>query len=138
MSVGKDKKIALMLAALMLAALILSVGCQGPSRAGYQGGAVGGAVGATAGALLDSDNRWRGGVIGGALGAVLGGAVTEISSRASREAVHHQQPVAYQSQDGSQRVVAQPGPQYGRCQKVVEKYYERGQLVKVTEREVCP
>jgi uncharacterized membrane protein len=127
-------------AAIMVLALGLG-GCARqyqPSRAGVQGGAAGAGVGAAAGALLDSDNRWRGGVIGGALGAVLGGALGQISDQASREAARRDQPVVYTNQSGTQRVEAYPRSRRGDCQIVKEKHYEHGELVKVTEREVCP
>ena len=131
------------IAALALAAALAftALGCAGanvpePSRAGYQGGAVGAAVGATAGALLDEDNRWRGGVIGGALGAVLGGALGEISNRAAHQAAYNQRPVVYTNQSGTRRVEAYPTRRRGNCHVVKEKFYEHGQLVRETEREV--
>lgn len=131
------KTIAIMTIAMLALASLLA-GCYGgPSQAGYQGAAVGGGVGATAGALLDDNNRWRGGVIGGALGAVLGGAITEISSQAARQAAQQQQPVMYRNQSGTQSVVAQPISRRGNCYIVREKHYQNGQLVRVTEREVC-
>lgn len=121
---------------------LLVVGCgprydPGLSRQTYEGAGVGAGVGAAAGALLDDDNRWRGGVIGGALGAVLGGAVTDIATRASSQAAYHNQPVSYSNQSGTQRVEAVPAGNRGNCQVVKEKYYEKGELVKVVEREVC-
>lgn len=135
----KAKSLVIMLVCLLTVGGLLA-GCYGPyqpSPQGYQGAAVGGGVGAAAGALLDDNNRWRGGVIGGALGAVLGGALTEISSQAARQAAQQQQPVAYQNMSGTQRVVAQPVAQRGNCYIVREKHYQNGQLVRVTEREVC-
>ena len=105
----------------------------------YQGAGVGAAVGAGAGALIDKNNRWRGAVLGGALGAVLGGTLTEISSRAAREAVAEGRPVSYQSADGWQRLDAYP--QSGRgpsgCAQVQERVYQNGQLVREQMREVC-
>jgi len=138
-----NKKINCIAAVSLAAVLALGVlGCGGanvpePSRSGYQGGAVGAAVGATAGALLDDDNRWRGGVIGGALGAVLGGAMGEISNRAAQQAAYQQQPVVYTNQTGNQRVEAYPTQRRGNCHIVKEKFFEHGQLVRETEREVC-
>ena len=76
----------------------------------YQGAGAGAAVGAGAGALIDKDNRWRGAALGAALGGVLGGSLTEISSRAARESVAANQPVAYQTTDGWQRIEAVPRP----------------------------
>lgn len=106
----------------------------------YQGAAVGGAVGAVAGALIDKDNSWRGAVIGGALGAVLGGGVTEIATRASREAARENRPVAYESTDKFQRVEAHPIGQGSRsgCRIVREQIYQDGKLVRDENREVCP
>ncbi|MCB2187053.1 MAG: glycine zipper 2TM domain-containing protein [Deltaproteobacteria bacterium] len=125
--------------AVVLFSLLLAA-CQpvqGPSPEAYKAGAVGAGVGAAAGALLDEDNRWRGGVIGAGLGALMGGAVGEISSRAAREAAQQQQPVYYTNGTGTRSVYAQPIGRQGNCHIVKEKYYEHGQLVKETEREVC-
>jgi hypothetical protein len=104
----------------------------------YQGAGAGAAVGAGAGALIDKDNRWRGAALGAALGGVLGGSLTEISSRAARESVSTNQPVAYQSTDGWQRVEALPQPQNARgCRQVHERVYQDNQLVREQIREVC-
>ncbi len=105
----------------------------------YEGAGIGGAVGAGAGALIDKNNRWRGALIGGALGAVLGGTLTEIRSRAAREAAAENRPVAYQSEDGFQRVEAAPygAPSSRGCRQVQERVYQNGQLVQDTLREVC-
>jgi len=100
------KKKMISLVAVLLAALFLW-SCATTERT-YQGAGAGGALGAAAGALIDRNNRWRGAVIGGVLGAALGGTVTEISSRAAREAAYTGKPVAYQSADGWQRVEAAP------------------------------
>ncbi len=104
----------------------------------YQGAGTGAAVGAGAGALIDSHNRWRGAVIGGALGAVLGGTLTEISSRAAREAAVEGRPVAYQTENGWQRVEAHPQGRTPRgCRQVKEQVYQDGRLVREQTREVC-
>ncbi len=104
----------------------------------YEGAAAGGLLGATAGALIDKHNRWRGAVIGGALGAVFGGTVTEISSRAAREAAQENRQVAYQSEDGVHRVEAQPvGSSRTGCRQVQERISQDGQLVREQIREVC-
>jgi len=123
--------------AIILAFAVFSAGVISCSQAGSQGAAVGGAVGATAGALIDKNNRWRGAVIGGALGAVLGGTVTEIAQRASREAAMANRPVEYRSEDGRQRVYAEPVASRGNCRIVKTSYYQDGKLVKTEEREVC-
>jgi hypothetical protein len=124
--------------AMFLAFAVFSAGVISCSQAGSQGAAVGGAIGAAAGALLDKENRWRGAVIGGALGAVLGGTVTEIAQRAAREAAIANRPVEYRSEDGRQRVYAEPVAAKGNCKIVKTNYYQDGKLVKTEEREVCP
>ena len=102
---------------------ILLVSSCATSQQTYQGAAGGGALGAAAGALIDKDNSWRGAVIGGALGATLGATLTEISTRAAREAAQADRPVIYQSNDGWQRVEASPVEYNARtkCHKVREK-----------------
>jgi hypothetical protein len=124
--------------AMFLAFAVFSAGVISCSQAGSQGAAVGGAIGAAAGALLDKENRWRGAVIGGALGAVLGGTVTEIAQRAAREAAMANKPVEYRSEDGRQRVYAEPVATKGNCRIVKTNYYQDGKLVRTEEREVCP
>jgi outer membrane lipoprotein SlyB len=124
--------------AILLAFAVFSAGVISCSQAGSQGAAAGGAVGAVAGALIDKNNRWRGAVIGGALGAVLGGTITEIAQRASREAAMANKPVEYRSEDGRQRVYAEPVASRGNCRIVKTNYYQDGKLVKTEEREVCP
>nr|BAL57313.1 hypothetical conserved protein [uncultured Gammaproteobacteria bacterium] len=110
----------------------------GSSPYPYQGAAAGGAIGAAAGALLDKHNRWRGALIGGALGAALGGTVTEISRRASYEAARSGRPVSYESEDGWQRVEAEPLPSSRRgCRMVRERIWQGGKVVQEQEREIC-
>ena len=104
----------------------------------YEGAGVGAAGGAIAGALIDKDNRWRGAVIGGVLGAIIGGTITEIAARASREAAMQNKEVEYRSEDGTQRVVAQPVASRGNCKIVKTTYYQNGKVAKVEEKEVCP
>ncbi|MEQ9618267.1 MAG: glycine zipper 2TM domain-containing protein [Deltaproteobacteria bacterium] len=130
-----------MLFSLASAPLVLSscAAGTGPSPATTQGAAAGAAVGSVAGLLIDNDNRWRGALIGGLLGGVLGGTVTEISQRASREAAAEGRPVVYQSNDGFQRVEASPVgyDEETRCNKVRERVWQEGRLVKDEVREVC-
>lgn len=104
----------------------------------YEGAGVGALGGAIAGALIDKENRWRGAVIGGVLGAVIGGTITEIAARASREAAMQNKPVEYRSEDGTQKVVAEPVASRGSCKIVKTTYYQNGKVAKVEEREVCP
>lgn len=128
------KKVALFMVSVMLLA-----GCgQVTSERTYQGAGVGAAGGAIAGALIDKENRWRGAVIGGVLGAIIGGTITEISARAAREAAVNNRPVEYRSEDGRERVYAEPIASRGRCKIVKTNYYQDGKLVKVEEKEVCP
>ncbi len=104
----------------------------------YQGAGAGAVVGAGAGALIDKDNRWRGAALGAALGGVLGGSLTEISSRAARESIAANQPVAYQTTDGWQRVEVAPRPASAQgCRQVRERVYQDNQLVREQIREVC-
>jgi outer membrane lipoprotein SlyB len=131
------RKVAILLVFAVFSAGVISCG-QVSSQRTYEGAAVGGAVGAVAGALIDKNNRWRGAVIGGALGAVLGGTITEIAQRASREAAMANRPVEYRSEDGRERVYAEPVASRGNCKIVKTSYYQDGRLVKVEEREVCP
>ncbi|QWK19000.1 MAG: glycine zipper 2TM domain-containing protein [Hydrogenobacter thermophilus] len=128
------KKVALFMVSVMFLA-----GCgQVTSERTYQGAGVGAAGGAIAGALIDKENRWRGAVIGGVLGAIIGGTITEISARAAREAAINNRPVEYRSEDGRERVYAEPIASRGRCKIVKTNYYQDGKLVKVEEKEVCP
>jgi len=131
------RKVAILLVFAVFFAGVISCG-QVSSQRTYEGASVGGAVGAVAGALIDKNNRWRGAVIGGALGAILGGTTTEIAQRASREAALANRPVEYRSEDGRQRVYAEPSASRGNCKVVKTSYYQDGRLVKVEEREVCP
>lgn len=130
------KYVALAVATILLGSMLVS--CATSERT-YQGGAAGGAIGAAAGLLLDKNNRWRGALVGGAIGALLGGTVTEIASRASREAAQEGRPVTYQSEDGFHRVEATPESydSYSRCRKVREKVYQDGKLVRDQVKEVC-
>jgi outer membrane lipoprotein SlyB len=131
------RKVAIFLAFTVFSAGVISCG-QVSSQRTYEGAAVGGAVGAAAGAIIDKNNRWRGAVIGGALGAVLGGTITEIAQRAAREAAMANKPVEYRSEDGRERVYAEPVASRGNCKIVKTNYYQDGKLVKTEEREVCP
>ncbi|MCS7196870.1 MAG: glycine zipper 2TM domain-containing protein [Aquificaceae bacterium] len=119
------------------AGIIFSCG-QVTTQRTYEGATVGAIGGAIAGALIDRDNRWRGAVIGGALGAVIGGTITEIASRASREAAVQNRPVQYESVDKREKVLAEPVATRGNCRLVKTTYYQDGKVVKVEEKEVCP
>lgn len=114
-----------------------ATGPYGSSPYPYQGATAGGVIGAAAGALIDKHNRWRGALIGGALGAALGGTVTEIARRASYEAARSGRPVSYESEDGWQRVEAEPLPSRGGCRTVRERIWQGGKIVQEQERELC-
>lgn len=131
------RKRALALLTVFGAGFIFSCG-QVTTQRTYEGATVGAAGGAIAGALIDKNNRWRGAVIGGVLGAVIGGTITEVAARASREAAMQNRPVEYRSEDGTQRVVAEPVASRGNCRIVKTTYYQNGKVAKVEEREVCP
>lgn len=113
-----------------------TVGC---TQYHAQGAGTGALIGGVAGALLDHRNPWRGGVIGGALGAVTGATLTDISMRASQEAVYSRSPVEYRTNDGRGVYRAEPLEYDGRtkCHKVQERVWEDGQLIKDQIREVC-
>lgn len=131
------RKLAIFLAFAVFSAGVISCG-QVSSQGTYEGATMGGAVGAAAGALIDKNNRWRGAVIGGVLGAVLGGTITEIAQRAAKEAAMADRPVEYRSEDGRERVYAEPVATRGDCKIVKTNYYQNGKLVKTEEKEVCP
>ena len=128
---------AVVLLALFGVGFVFSCG-QVTTQRTYEGAGVGAVGGAIAGALIDKENRWRGAVIGGALGAVIGGTITEIAARASREAAMQNKPVEYRSEDGKERVYAEPVAKRGNCRIVKTTYYQNGKVVRVEEREVCP
>ena len=131
------QKITAYLVIVTLGALILS-SCV-TSRRTYEGAAVGGGFGAAAGAMIDRNNPWRGAVIGGLLGAALGGTLTEISARAAREAVQTGKPVAYQRQNGWERVEAYPIGYNAqtKCHKVRERIWKDGELIEDKITEIC-
>jgi hypothetical protein len=125
-----SRVLAVVLAGSMLAGCSLWEGASPEVK----GGTVGGATGAVAGALI---HGWKGGIIGGVLGVVAGATITHIATQASREAAHHKKPVAYNSEDGTQRVEAYPVASRGKCRTVVQKFYENGQMVRENQEEVC-
>jgi len=131
------KKILAWIVVLALGTVLLTSCATSPRT--HEGATAGGVLGAAAGALIDKHNRWRGAVIGGVLGAAFGGTVTEISSRAAREAAQTGRPVAYQSTDGWQRVQAEPVAYnyQTKCHKVHERVWQNGRMVKDEIREIC-
>jgi hypothetical protein len=102
---------------------------QGVGRRALVGGAV----------VVDKDDRWRGAAPGAALGAIVDGNLTEMASRAAREAIASNRPMAYQSTDGWQRIEAMPrgASQIAGCRQVRERVYQDHQLVREQIREVC-
>jgi hypothetical protein len=121
---------------LVLSLLISLFGCT-PYHA--RGAGTGAAIGGVAGALLDYRHPWRGGVIGAALGAVVGATLVDISMRASQEAAASGRPVEYRTEDGRGVYRAEPVDYdpHTRCNKIHEKVWEDGKLVKDEVREVC-
>ena len=105
----------------------------------YEGAGVGGAVGGIGGALLDSRNPWRGGIIGAALGAIFGATVSDISTRAAREAAYTGKPVEYRTENGRGVYRAEPvsANERTKCKKVRERVWEDDRIVKDTVKEVC-
>lgn len=106
----------------------------------YEGAGVGGAVGGVAGAMLDSRNPWRGGIIGAALGAIFGATVSDISTKAAREAAYTGKPVEYRTENGRGVYRAEPvsgADERTKCKKVRERIWEDDRMVKDTVKEVC-
>ncbi|MFZ8787893.1 MAG: hypothetical protein ACO2O3_20895 [Thermocrinis sp.] len=48
-----------------------------------------------------------------------------------------ERPVEYRSEDGRQRVYAEPFARRGNCRIVKTTYYQDGKVVRIEEREVC-
>ncbi|HMK43366.1 MAG TPA: glycine zipper 2TM domain-containing protein [Dissulfurispiraceae bacterium] len=121
---------------IVSALLSVSVGC---TQYHAQGAGAGGVAGGLAGALLDHRNPWRGGVLGAAIGGAFGATMTDISMRASQEAVAANRPVEYRTTDGRGVYRADPLPvdEQTRCKKVRERVWENDRLVKDQVREVC-
>jgi outer membrane lipoprotein SlyB len=121
---------------IIISLLFLMSGC---TQYHAQGAGVGGAIGGIAGALLDSKNPWRGGVIGAGLGAIAGATITDISMKASREAATTGQPVEYRTTDGRGVYRADPieYDAHTKCNKIKERVWEDGKLVKDQIKEVC-
>jgi hypothetical protein len=128
------KKIIAIIAVLAL--IVLTFGC---TQYHAQGAGTGAALGGAAGAMLDHSNPWRGGVWGAVLGAIAGATITDISTRAAREAAMANRPVEYRTTDGRGRYEAYPVDYNARtnCHKVQEKVWEDGRLIKDQIKEVC-
>ena len=137
---GEDRMNAKQYVALSMAAVFFGsilTTCATSERT-YQGAAAGGAIGAITGILLDKNNRWRGGAIGATIGAALGGTVTEVATRASREAAEQGHPATYESGGGSQQVVSTPRDAPAtHCQRVCEQVYRDGGLVRDQLVDIC-
>ena len=104
-----------------------------------QGAGTGAVLGGAAGALLNRHNPWQGGVWGAVLGAIAGATLSDISLRASEEAVQHNKPVQYRTTDGRGVYEAYPLDynEQTKCHKVQERVWEDGRLVKDQIKEVC-
>ena len=95
---------------------------------------------ATTGSLVDRNNNWRPVAVGTLPNPVVGGTVTEMRTRAAQQAAAENRPVAYQTEDGYQRVEAYPSAVTSanrNCRQVEERIYQSGQLLQDTVREVC-
>ncbi len=124
---------------LMVLSLALIVGSCQPYH--YEGAAAGGAVGGLAGALIDDKNPWRGGVIGAALGAAFGATLADISAKGAQEAARTGKPVEYRTRtnEGTAVYRAEPVDYNARtkCNKVQERIWQDGRLVKDEIKEIC-
>jgi hypothetical protein len=84
-----------------------------------------------------TDGTWR------TVDQTFGGSTEDIRARAAREAAIENRSVAYERQDGSQRVEASPLPSPlslpGKtgCRWVQQRVYENGQLVDERSTEIC-
>lgn len=104
-----------------------------------QGAGAGAVIGGIAGAILDRKNPWRGGVIGAALGGAAGATFTDVSMKASQEAIESGKPVAYMTEDGRGLYRVDP-VEYDaktKCHKVHERVWEDGKLIRDQVKEVC-
>lgn len=121
---------------MVMAMLALTAGC---TQYHAQGAGWGGAFGGAAGAMLDRKNSWRGFLIGATLGALAGATLTDVSMRASQEAVEAGKPVEYRTTDGRGIYRADPVDfdEKTKCHKVQERVWEDGRLIKDEVREVC-
>jgi hypothetical protein len=95
-------------------------------------------------ALLDRSHRWRAVPVSPLPNPpgtpTVGATATEMRARAARQAAAENRPVAYQTEDGSQRVEAYPSATATTatgCRQVEERIYQNGQLLQVAVREVC-
>jgi outer membrane lipoprotein SlyB len=127
-----------LLSIVLTGILVAAIGCApypGSQRT-YEGAGAGAIIGGVAGGLLKG---WKGAVIGGALGAVAGATITEISAQAAREAAVNNRPVEYKSDDGRYVVHTEPRgfDERTKCDKVHEKIWEDGRLVRDEIKEVC-
>jgi len=125
------------LALFIITVVFVTISCGSVTSGTYEGSNVGATGGAIAGALIDKNNRWRGAVIGGVLGAVIGGTITEIATRSAREAAINNRPVEYRSEDGRERVYANPIHSDEKCKLVKVRYYSNNELVMIEEKRVC-
>lgn len=104
-----------------------------------QGAGAGGAIGGIAGALLDKKNPWRGGIIGAVLGGIAGATVTDISMRASQEAVATGKPVRYENRQTGEWVEAKPITYNAqtKCTKVQLKQFDGNKVISDEIKEKC-
>ena len=90
-----------------------------------------------AGALREKSHLWRGGVIGAPLGQERRATVSQISDLAVNQAAQSKAPVAYTNAPGTRRLEAQPIARLGNCATIKERFFDHGQLVRESQRQVC-
>lgn len=122
---------------ILLAATVLALGgCVTPYQ--MEGASTGAAIGGISGAILDQRNPWRGGIVGAALGSIAGATISEISVQGARVAAQAGHPVEYRMQGGGGYYYAEPlGYDEHRCNRVREKIYEDGRLIRDRVSVIC-
>ncbi|MEW6188352.1 MAG: hypothetical protein AB1585_21760 [Thermodesulfobacteriota bacterium] len=97
-------------------------------------------VGPKAVPVYEDGKTWRGGIMGGAWGPPLEGKITGIATRARKEALRENFPVAYISLDGFQRVEVYPQGKErpGKCREVKEQIFQDVKQIREEIKEECP
>ncbi|MBC8413561.1 MAG: glycine zipper 2TM domain-containing protein [Nitrospira sp.] len=123
----------------ILLLVVFTAVASGCTQLHSQGTGMGAALGGITGAILDKKNPWRGGVIGAAIGGAAGASAAELSQRAAQEAVAASRPVQYRTADDSMVYRADPAGHNARtdCNKVQERVWKDGSLIRDEIREVC-
>lgn len=121
--------------------LLLSFSCAAipPDRYNTQKGA---ALGAGAGALIgqaiggNTESTLIGLAAGTIIGALVGNAVDQ-DIQAAKDAAMYGKPVIYYDRNGRAVEAIPEGTYSPNCQKVRKRIWEKGELIKETEEEVC-